>query len=438
MIPAGFEDRMRPLLGEETGAFLRCLDEPVCRGLRLNPRRKHAEEAAKDYIDGQVPWCPAGRYVREGTAPGKDILHAAGAYYMQEPSAMAPAEVMDARPGEWILDLCAAPGGKSGRLADGLAGRGALVSNEIEPSRAKILASNLERLGVVNAIVTCASPQALAEAWGETFDGVLVDAPCSGEGMFRRVPEARDEWDEGSPAGCAARQAKILDSAAAMVAPGGRMVYSTCTFNRQENEDNIEAFLDRHPEFVPAEFRLEGVGESKGGCLRLWPHRLRGEGHFVAKLIKGGEPRLRKSGMWKTDKAAMAAFETLKKEALGMAPRWLSEARISLIGDKLVALPEGPAGKALVRGVVLGRVGRGYVNPEHALAMALMPEEAACVREVDEDGAWALLSGRTIDCPGRGWTLAVYKGMPLCWGKCVDGVMKNHLPKGLRVDEGRR
>ncbi len=433
MIPAGFEKQMRALLGDETETFLRCLDGPSRRGLRLNPRRIGAETAAAGYIDGPVPWCPAGRYVREGSAPGKDVLHAAGAYYLQEPSAMAPAEALSAKPGEWVLDLCAAPGGKSGRIADMLAGEGLLVSNESEPSRARMLASSLERLGVPNAVVTCASPDALARQWPETFDAALVDAPCSGEGMFRRVPEARREWDEGSPAGCAARQARILDSAAGMVMPGGRLVASTCTFNRQENEKTIEAFLERHPEYTPEDFSLAGVGTSSGGCLRLWPHRLEGEGHFVAKLRKEGQPLPHRPEIVKPDKAARAAFDMLRETALGDVPGWLSRAELQLERDRLVALPEHPPGSALMRGVALCRVGKGYVTPEHALAMALLPGEAAAACPVDEEKARALLAGLTVPWAGKGWALATYRDMPLCWGKGVDGVLKNHLPKGLRM-----
>ena len=433
MIPEAFRRQMETLLGGEAEDFFACLDQPARRGLRLNPRRDGAEAAAAAYVDEQVPWCPAGRYVKEGTAPGKDILHAAGAYYLQEPSAMAPAEVLAPRPGERVLDLCAAPGGKSGRVADMLAGQGLLVSNEIEKGRARILASNLERLGVTNAVVTSESPDRLAARWPEAFDAILVDAPCSGEGMFRRVPEARSEWKAESPAGCAARQAKILDAAAAMLAPGGRLVYSTCTFNRLENEETIGAFLRRQPDYSPEDFALPGVGPSENGCLRLWPHRLQGEGHFVAKVRKAGELPQTEFKPLRPDKAARAALSFLGDSVLAELPRWLERANLILEKDLLLAAPSAPEGPALSKGVALCRVGKGYVVPEHALAMALLPGQAFRALDVDADQAARLLRGESLPCDGKGWTLATYQKMPLCWGKCVDGVFKNHLPKGLRV-----
>jgi len=433
MIPQAFIDQMREILGSETDAFLACLDENTRRGLRLNPRRENAASAAADYLAAPVPWCNAGWYVPDGCAPGKDILHTAGAYYMQEPSAMAPAEVLCPRPGEWVLDLCAAPGGKSGRIADYLNGEGLLAANEIEPSRAKILSSNLERLGVTNAMITSASPDKLARQWPETFDAILTDAPCSGEGMFRRVPEAQNEWEPGSPAGCAQRQAHILDSAARMLAPGGRLVYSTCTFNRQENEETILAFLARHPEFSPEDFSLPGIGSSENGCLRLWPHKLEGEGHFVALLRKAGTPGLRRLPAVKTDKAASAAFSMLCDAALREIPAWLARAQLIMERDVLVAKPMHPDGPCLRCGVALCKVGKNYVIPEHTLAMALRPTEARNVLSLTEEQARILLTGQTLPCENDGWTLAVYKNMPLCWGKAVGGVWKNHLPKGLRI-----
>ena len=202
---------------------------------------------------------------------------------------MAPVAALDPRPGERVLDLCAAPGGKSGQIAARLNGRGFLLSNEIEFSRARILLGNLERLGVTNAFVTSAPAEALARALPAFFDRVLVDAPCSGEGMFRRNPEAASQWNPDAPAGCAARQTAILNDAARMVRPGGKLVYSTCTFNRLENEGTVREFLRAHPDFEPDAFDLPGVGASQDGCLRLWPHRIEGEGHFLARFTRKGE-----------------------------------------------------------------------------------------------------------------------------------------------------
>ena len=290
--PAAFLDECREILKDEFPAFLRALALPPRRALRLNPQRNGAEQAAAPFLpDGapRVPWEPLGRYLAADAKPGAGIAHAAGAFYLQDASAMAPVAALDPRPGERVLDLCAAPGGKSGQIAARLNGRGFLLSNEIEFPRARILLGNLERLGVTNAFVTSAPAEALARALPAFFDRVLVDAPCSGEGMFRRDPEAASQWNPDAPAGCAARQTAILNDAARMVRPGGKLVYSTCTFNRLENEGTVREFLRAHPDFEPDAFDLPGVGASQGGCLRLWPHRIEGEGHFLARFTRKGE-----------------------------------------------------------------------------------------------------------------------------------------------------
>ena len=290
--PAAFLDECREILKDEFPAFLRALALPPRRALRLNPQRNGAEQAAAPFLpDGapRVPWEPLGRYLAADAKPGAGIAHAAGAFYLQDASAMAPVAALDPQPGERVLDLCAAPGGKSGQIAARLNGRGFLLSNEIEFSRARILLGNLERLGVTNTFVTSAPAEALARVLPAFFDRVLVDAPCSGEGMFRRDPEAASQWNPDAPAGCAARQTAILNDAARMVRPGGRLVYSTCTFNRLENEGTVREFLRAHPDFEPDAFDLPGVGASQDGCLRLWPHRIEGEGHFLARFTRKGE-----------------------------------------------------------------------------------------------------------------------------------------------------
>ena len=437
--PAGFEEQMRALLGEEAAPFFRAMEEEHVSSLRINPLRPGAEEAARPFVEegGAVPWCPAGRYLLPGARPGGgNPAHDAGAYYIQEASAMAPAMALDARPGERVLDLCAAPGGKSGQIAAALDGQGCLVSNEPDGARAKALSGNLERLGVVNAVVVSALPEQLSPLWPEAFDRVLVDAPCSGEGMFRRDPEARAQWNAASPAGCAARQAGILDHAATMLRPGGRLVYSTCTFNRLENEGSVRGFLARHPDFSPEAFSLPGIGQAEEGMLRLYPHRLRGEGHFVACLKKAGEAERRPVQPPRTEKPAALALDELVRTCLRAWPERLRDHVPMLLGDRLYALPaEAPAldrTRVIRRGLHLCRVGRGYVEPDHALAMALRPEEAARVREVSDAEAARVMAGEVIDCEAAGWVLICWHGMPLGWGKASGGVLKNHIPKGLR------
>ena len=271
-LPPAFADRMRAQLGEEAEAYFAALEMPYLRGLRLNPE-KPVSDAALEAVGGvedPVPWYPAlGRYLHRDSAAGADPLHEAGAYYLQEPSAMAPVSALVPKPGERVLDLCAAPGGKSTQIAAALAGEGLLVCNEPMPSRAKILSRNIERMGVTNALVVSTQPEALAARWAGAFDAVLVDAPCSGEGMFRRHPETRAEWTAAAPAGCAERQRRILACAATMLRPGGRLVYSTCTLSPEENEETMRWFLRDHSGFSACPFALPGGDsalDARRGC----------------------------------------------------------------------------------------------------------------------------------------------------------------------------
>lgn len=339
-------------------------------------------------------------------------------------------------PGERVLDLCAAPGGKSTQIAAALGDEGLLVSNEPERNRARVLASNLERMGARNAAVVCAYPDALAQRWPGYFDAVLCDAPCSGEGMFRRDPDAREQWRPEAPTGCAKRQAEILDRAAELVRPGGRLVYSTCTFNGIENEGTIASFLERHPEFAPEEFALEGIGASRNGMIRAWPHRLRGDGHFAAKLRKAGTEELPDAPAHRNGREDLALLYRLEDE-IGRIPEDLKR-RVERIGDYLYAVPvECPdtSGLRLVSpGVRLLRIGRNYVEPEHALAMALDGEAVLRCMELDDAQARRYLAGEALPCEAeKGWTLIQWRGLPLGWGKASGGQMKNHLPKGLRL-----
>ena len=282
-LPPVFQERIRAQLGAEADDYFAALAQPYVRGLRLNPRKPLADPAA--LIEGlgePVPWqLRTGRYLSQESTAGAQPLHEAGAYYIQEPSAMAAVAVLSPRPGERVLDLCAAPGGKSTQIADVLEGRGLLVSNEPVPSRAKILSRNLERMGVTNGLVVSAEPEQLAPRWAGFFDAILVDAPCSGEGMFRRHPETRAEWTEQSPAGCAARQKRILNSAWAMLRPGGRLVYSTCTLNTEENEGVINWMQQAVSDCETAAFTLpagegRGTGRARRDAASLSPPGQRG------------------------------------------------------------------------------------------------------------------------------------------------------------------
>ena len=435
-LPIEFVQTMREMLGDEAPAFFASLNEPAALALRLNPARPGAMNAAREFIEARVPWEERGWYLHPGARPGAGIAHVAGAFYLQEASAMLSVAALAPQPGERVLDLCAAPGGKSTQIAAALAGEGLLISNEPEKNRARILASNLERMGVRNAAVVCAYPDALAARWAGYFDAVLCDAPCSGEGMFRRDPASREQWNPASPAGCAKRQAEILDRAAELVRPGGRLVYSTCTFNEAENEETIAAFLNRHPDFAPEEFALDGIGASRSGMIRVWPHRVRGDGHFAAKLRRAGGGELPDAPAHRNAREDMELLRRLEGE-IGTLPEGLKR-RVERIGDYLCAIPEEcPDMKGLrivSPGVRLLRAGRNYIEPEHALAMALDGEAVLRRMALDDAQAKRYLAGEALDCEDmRGWTLIQWRGLPLGWGKASNGQMKNHLPKGLRL-----
>ena len=288
MLPEGFILRMQSLLGEEYAAFSASFDRPLCTGLRLNPLKTGFTGDLSRFSLSPVPWCPTGYVYDAASRPGLSPYHAAGLYYLQEPSAMAPAELLDPQPGERVLDLCAAPGGKSTQLAGKLQGRGLLVCNEINAKRAKILAGNIERLGIANALVLNEHPKKLEARFEGYFDKILVDAPCSGEGMFRKEEAAVTDWSPEAVQMCARRQGEILDCAAGLVRPGGRLVYSTCTFAPQEDEEAVQAFLERHPDFVPEPVEVPWFEESGPAMYRMWPHRLLGEVHFAAVLRRMG------------------------------------------------------------------------------------------------------------------------------------------------------
>ena len=435
-LPIEFKQEITKMLGDEAPAFFASMEEKASLALRVNPARSTARDAAGEFIDAPVPWEPNGYYIREDARPGAGIAHAAGAFYLQEASAMVSVAILKPVPGERILDLCAAPGGKTTQIAAALMGEGLLISNEPEPSRAKVLASNLERMGVRNAAVVNAYPDALAKRWKGYFDAILCDAPCSGEGMFRRDPDSRTEWNPASPAGCAKRQAEILDRAAEMLRPGGRLVYSTCTFNRDENEGSILNFLERHPEFEPEIFELDGIGASNRGMIRVWPHRVRGDGHFAARLRKKGETKLPDAPIHHPNKDDMKLIEQMEKEICKLPA--VLKSRIVRMGDYLCAVPaECPDTKGInviSPGTRLLRIGKNYIEPEHSLAMALDTDMARRSMELSDEQAVKYLAGEAIEWEGeKGWTLILWKGMALGWGKASNGMMKNHLPKGLRL-----
>ncbi|MGN0778948.1 MAG: RsmB/NOP family class I SAM-dependent RNA methyltransferase [Aristaeellaceae bacterium] len=428
-LPRQFVENMAGRLGDELPAFLRSYEEPYWRGLRLNPCKAVAVDALPKGVGEAVPWEEQGRYLALDSDAGTTPLHEAGAFYLQEPSAMLPAAVLNPQPGERVLDLCAAPGGKSTQLGLRMAGQGLLVCNEPVPKRAQILSRNVERMGLTNALVVSAMPRQLADRWPEAFDAIQVDAPCSGEGMFRRHPETRAEWTPESPAGCAKRQADILDCAAEMVRPGGRIVYSTCTMNPVENEDTVAAFCQRHPDFSREAFALPGA-DGPEGMLTCYPHRMRGEGHFIALLRRAGEGASTMAADASLPVPDKRQMQTLMDFAPG-APK-----PTALLGDTLVYLPDCPnvrGLKVLRVGLHLGQMKGKVFQPDHAWAVSLCPPALPRIA-LTEDEARQYHAGAVLSAPEgmKGFVLPTLAGLPLGWGKVSDGMMKNHYPKGLR------
>lgn len=485
MLPEKFLERMQNMLGEEYPAFLESLSGKRYRALRLNPLKTRIQEGKEKlpFALSPVPWTKNGFYYEEEEQPGKHPYHEAGLYYIQEPSAMAPVPCLmeerasvaaiperqeehvsaaaiperqeePATPGR-VLDLCAAPGGKSTQIAEYMRGHGMLITNEINPQRAKILSENIERMGISNAIVLNETPESLSKRFIAFFDRILVDAPCSGEGMFRKNDNAGEEWSEENVALCAERQDGILDCAATMLKPGGRLVYSTCTFAPAEDEGSVSRFLETHPDF----------------CLekeeRLMPHKIKGEGHFLAVLHREGG-QLSSAATAGTEKSLTLKdcreFLDFAKEALTIPAEELTEGKILLrFGEQLYLAPaETPSLrglKVLRPGLHLGTVKKNRFEPSHALALFLKKEQAVHAVNLAGDGTAVrkYLEGQTLTigegCDvemahiitrGRmaaeqadvslpkGWCLVCVDGYSLGWGKAAGAVLKNHYPKGLR------
>lgn len=460
-LPQDFKERMERQLGDSYADFLAAYGKGRVYGLRYNPLKIEKGQLASALLGyqitlGQVAWADEGFYYPADAHPGKLALHEAGAYYIQEPSAMVAVELLDPKPGEKILDLCAAPGGKSTQIAGRQRGEGLLISNEVTPQRAKTLSRNIERMGVPNAAVLNETPKRLAERFALFFDKVLVDAPCSGEGMFRKDADACGEWSLKQVDACAQRQRDILAQAVRMLRPGGVLVYSTCTFAPQENGQIAEWLVREYPEFV-----LEKSEQ-------IWPHLQRGEGHYAARFCRQGPDvaALQEQDLAYKNAAAsrhdadrpqskkgLAVSQREKglladhKEFFGFLGRTLSEegnarmmariqtGRLAAFGDMLYLLPPGIGrlgGLKVERaGLQLGCSKKNRFEPSHALAMALHPHDVKQALELGEPERY--LRGEAISCSMQnGWTLATIHGCSIGWGKASQGVLKNHYPKGLR------
>ena len=429
MLPEAFLERMKIQLGQEYPAFLESLERPRAVALRFNPLK--GEKPELPFVQDPVPWEPMGYYYDPNSRPGLHPYHEAGVYYLQEASAMAPVQLLDPQPGERVCDLCAAPGGKTTQIAGRMAGEGFLLCNEINPKRAKILSRNIERMGVANALVTNEHPGKLAQHLPAFFDRVLIDAPCSGEGMFRKEEAAVTDWSQETVEMCARRQAEILHSGAAMVRPGGRLVYSTCTFAPEEDEMAVEEFLREHPEFEPEMVEAPWFAAGNPGNFRMWPHKLLGEGHFAAVLRKKGDAEA--EGDTCTAQKLPKEWNSFAKE-LGIR---LPEGKAISFGQSLfwapLDLPELRGLKVLRPGLELGVVKKDRFEPAHALALWLTDCENVESFAPDSKEIAAYMRGNVIPSQKKGWCLVTAGGYSLGWGKGDGQVLKNHYPKGLRI-----
>lgn len=429
-LPSAFIQHTKMLLKDDSEAFLKTYHKPPYRGIRF---RYEKPCLGRDDLGDKIIYAKNAWYLSSQSSAGNDPLHESGAYYIQEPSAMAACAVLAPSEGDRILDLCAAPGGKSTQIAMS-AELSLLVSNEPNPSRAHILSGNIERMGIKNAIVTCAFPQQLSDKWPMFFDKILVDAPCSGEGMFRKNPSACSEWTADLPIYCHHRQTEILDHAALMLRPGGKIVYSTCTFNTIENEQTIAVFLDKHKNFQLKPISVPGLPSAPDGMMRLWPHRFHGEGHFIALLQKESPLSSEKKPaspvpIPEPNHEIYRAFQDFSKEtgcSFPVLSCWksllISPPRISPATDNI---------NVLRMGLHIGALKGHIFSPDHALPMSVSLSK--CL-ELTRRDIILYLHGDTIPCASdlRGFYAVSYKGFQFGLVKASDGIMKNHYPKGLR------
>lgn len=457
-LPIEFEKKMKAFLGNEWDDFLYSYDNNRFQALRFNTLKVQSPEermrilkTLKTSSDKKVSWANAAYYFDENVRPGKHPYHEMGLYYIQEPSAMSAAALLAPKPGMRVLDLCAAPGGKSTQLATYLGDSGLLVSNEINTQRSRILSQNIERMGIKNAIVTNEDSFVLASHFPGFFNAIQVDAPCSGEGMFRKLPEAIEQWSMENVAICAARQKEILDNAAVMLKPRGTIVYSTCTFSKEENEDVIEYFLERHPDFTLEEME------------RFWPHKVDGEGHFVAKLVRRGcvdtdlkadrktkknknsknRKNETKPALTKENMKLLSEFldETISEDMAA----WIKNSRLVMFGEQLYRLPDMEVDikglKVQRAGLHIGEFKKQRFEPSHSLALALKLSEAKNVVKLTCDnpqtigffnGQSVMLSDEQAAECKKGWALVCVDGYTAGWGKVNGTQVKNHYPKGLR------
>ncbi len=506
-LPPKFTAKMKPLLGDEFDDFIRSFDEKRHTGLRVNTAKISVERFREicPFKIEPIPWIKNGFYYdADEVRPAKHPYYYAGLYYLQEPSAMTPAACLNPQPYDKVLDICAAPGGKATAVGSVLGEEGLLVANDISSSRAKGLLKNIETAGIKNAVVTCADPSSLVSVFPEYFDKILVDAPCSGEGMFRKDPKMIKAWEKKGPEYYVPVQRSILISAAKMLKPGGTLLYSTCTFDPDEDEGAVTCLMEQMPEFsvIPVKpyegfargFEMKGEGDGRSLCdckcdfqnlrslknaVRIWPHRMRGEGHFIALLKKAdtvrslvpGADRNEDYGAAKcaagrdTAREKAAGRDTARKNAAlrDLTPKgtfsfealddffsrvsrkdFCDPARLTVRGEQVFLspkdLPSLGGVRVLREGLLLGSLKKDRFEPSQALAMCLREgdyEDEICLA-ADDERVIRYLKGETTDISDiesddkKGWRLVTVDGFALGWGKSLSGVLKNKYHPGWR------
>ncbi|MFD1411773.1 RsmF rRNA methyltransferase first C-terminal domain-containing protein [Lapidilactobacillus gannanensis] len=472
-LPQDFQTKYQTLLGAESTAFLASLQEPAVKGFRLNPKKIAAQPELQQRFQqnySAIPWSHWGFY---GQVPGDDIAQLAGDLYSQEPSAQAVAALANPAANSRVLDLCAAPGGKTTQLASILNETGLLVANEIDRQRAKVLSENVERFGYSNTVVTNYAPDQLAQLLPHFFDVIVVDAPCSGEGMFRKDPQAIDYWSAAYPKQCQQRQRQILLSALALLAPNGTLVYSTCTFAPEEDEENIDWLLQQAPNFevvapTGSGWELAAAGRPEWGhqnpqlskTVRFWPQSVRGEGHFMAKLVaksavtnthntrqetaeivRGKQRPNHHKGRSTTGptSAQLAQWQAFQQATLKQLPAGLTTATIVSRKEQLFAMPTAllvqPQLRFVRRGLWLGAGLKNRFVPNHALLMSLPRSAFKNVIDLTESDYQHYRHGETLSFPemaGKGWYAVCYQQQPFSWGYLTNHTLKNFYPKNFR------
>lgn len=450
-LPAEFLNKMQNLMEpKEYEEFLESYNKPRYYGLRINTLKISVEDflAISPFELEPIPWTKDGFYYREGETPGRHPYYHAGLYYIQEPSAMLPGAVIDAQPGECVLDLCAAPGGKTVQMAAAMKGKGLLVANDISSDRVKALVKNIELCGIRNAVVTNESPERLARNFEGFFDRILVDAPCSGEGMFRKDEDAARSWENYKCEKCAGMQRDILESVDKMLKPGGYMVYSTCTFSPEEDELMIAEFLDKTGHYELCELpKVGGIDHGRpqwadgnpelSKTARLWPHKLKGEGHFVALLRKKtSAPSGRfQPGYVPAKGMKLDAFHRFVEENLNVEIEGVFDTKGSNLYCLPQQVPDVSGLKVAKFGWYLGEFAKERFEPSHSLLIALAGRDIKNTVSFGRDSkeVYSYLKGETLMIEGeKGYTGICVDGYTLGWAKQTGDMLKNLYPKGWR------